>query len=77
MSKITARNLFIYFIFGWHQQFFQIMGDLFHRPVIKAELKPKLQRLLDYMHNNLDQTKEIFDEEMAVSLNFDIKIYRE
>ncbi|XP_073950936.1 dynein beta chain, ciliary-like [Choristoneura fumiferana] len=46
-------------------KFFQIMGDLFHRPVIKAELKPKLNRLLDYMHNNLDQTKEIFDEEMA------------
>ncbi|XP_075982942.1 dynein beta chain, ciliary-like [Anticarsia gemmatalis] len=46
-------------------KFFQIIGDLFHRPIIKAELKPKLHRLLDFMHSNLDAVKEIFDEEMA------------
>nr|CAB3508098.1 unnamed protein product [Spodoptera littoralis] len=46
-------------------KFFQIIGDLFHRPIIKNELKPKLPRLLDYMHANLDAVKEIFDEEMA------------
>ncbi|XP_022817840.1 dynein beta chain, ciliary-like [Spodoptera litura] len=46
-------------------KFFQIIGDLFHRPIIKNELKPKLPRLLDFMHANLDAVKEIFDEEMA------------
>ncbi|KOB79417.1 Uncharacterized protein OBRU01_00328 [Operophtera brumata] len=46
-------------------KFFQIVGDLFHRPLIKKELKPKLTRLLDLMHNNLDVVKEIFDEEIA------------
>lgn len=47
-------------------QFFQIIGDLFHRPIIKKELKPKLTKLLDFMHSNLDAVKEIFDEEIAV-----------
>ncbi|XP_028032579.1 dynein beta chain, ciliary-like isoform X2 [Bombyx mandarina] len=46
-------------------KFFQIIGDLFHRPIIKKELKPKLTKLLDFMHSNLDAVKEIFDEEMA------------
>ncbi|KAJ0173728.1 hypothetical protein K1T71_010877 [Dendrolimus kikuchii] len=46
-------------------KFFQIAGDLFHRPIIKKELKPKLTRLLTLMHNNLDAVKEIYDEEMA------------
>ncbi|XP_013170954.1 PREDICTED: dynein beta chain, ciliary-like [Papilio xuthus] len=46
-------------------KFFQIIGDLFHRPVIKEELKPKLTKLLDLMHSNLDDVKEIFDEEMG------------
>ncbi|CAB3248907.1 unnamed protein product [Arctia plantaginis] len=46
-------------------KFFQIIGDLFHRPIIKAELKPLLPKLLDLMHTNLDHLKEIFDEEMA------------
>lgn len=51
-----------------HFQFFQIIGDLFHRPIIKEELKPKLPRLVDLMHQNLDEVKEIFDEEMAVRI---------
>ncbi|KAJ8713922.1 hypothetical protein PYW08_007542 [Mythimna loreyi] len=46
-------------------KFFQIVGDLFHRPIIRQELKPKLPRLLNFMHGNLDAVKEIFDEEMA------------
>ncbi|KAF9414328.1 hypothetical protein HW555_007725, partial [Spodoptera exigua] len=46
-------------------KFFQIIGDLFHRPIIKNELKPKLPRLVDLMHANLDAVKEIFDDEMA------------
>ncbi|XP_039757462.1 dynein beta chain, ciliary-like [Pararge aegeria] len=46
-------------------KFFQIIGDLFHRPIIKAELKPKVAKVLTFMHTNLDQVKEIFDEEMA------------
>ncbi|XP_068619246.1 dynein beta chain, ciliary-like [Battus philenor] len=46
-------------------KFFQIIGDLFHRPVIKNELKPKLPKVLDMMHANLDDVKEIFDEEMS------------
>ncbi|CAH2045643.1 unnamed protein product, partial [Iphiclides podalirius] len=46
-------------------KFFQIIGDLFHRPIIKEELKPKLPRLLDMMHSNLDDVKEIYDEEMS------------
>ncbi|XP_050667868.1 dynein beta chain, ciliary-like isoform X2 [Leptidea sinapis] len=46
-------------------KFFQIIGDLFHRPTIKNELKPKIPRLLDFMHHNLDDVKEIFDEEMS------------
>lgn len=48
-------------------QFFQIIGDLFHRPIIKKELKIKVAKVLDFMHTNMDQVKEIFDEEMAVS----------
>ncbi|XP_037301353.1 LOW QUALITY PROTEIN: dynein beta chain, ciliary-like, partial [Manduca sexta] len=46
-------------------KFFQIIGDLFHRPLIKQELQPKLPMLLDFMHSNLDAVKEIFDEEMS------------
>ncbi|CAH0400414.1 unnamed protein product [Chilo suppressalis] len=46
-------------------KFFQIIGDLFHRPIIKNELKPKLMKLLDLMHANLDAVKEIYDEEVA------------
>ncbi|XP_045527512.1 dynein beta chain, ciliary-like [Pieris brassicae] len=46
-------------------KFFQIIGDLFHRNIIKNELKPKLSRLVDFMHSNLDAVKEIFDEEMS------------
>ncbi|XP_060805137.1 dynein beta chain, ciliary [Amyelois transitella] len=46
-------------------KFFQIIGDLFHRPIIKKELKPKLSKLLDFMHHNIDNVKEIFDEEIA------------
>ncbi|XP_041969099.1 dynein beta chain, ciliary-like [Aricia agestis] len=46
-------------------KFFQIIGDLFHRPIINKELKPKLPRLLDLMHTNLDTVKQIFDDEMA------------
>ncbi|XP_063367395.1 dynein beta chain, ciliary-like [Cydia amplana] len=46
-------------------KFFQIMGDLYHRPIIKAEIQPKLKKLMDMMHDNLDCVKEIFDEEMA------------
>ncbi|CAB3248911.1 unnamed protein product [Arctia plantaginis] len=46
-------------------KFFQILGDLFHRPIIKNELKPKLGRLISLMDSNLDAVKEIFDEEMA------------
>lgn len=62
--SVSKTNMyFVLFI-----QFFQIIGDLFHRPIIKNELKPKLPRLLDFMHANLDAVKEIFDEEMAVSL---------
>ncbi|KAL0819776.1 hypothetical protein ABMA28_007817 [Loxostege sticticalis] len=46
-------------------KFFQILGDLFHRPIIKNELKPKLIKMVDFMHSNLDAVKEIFDEEIA------------
>lgn len=52
----------IFFFF----QFFQIIGDLYHRPIIKKELKPKVAKVLDFMHSNIDAVKEIFDEEMAV-----------
>ncbi|KAI5631347.1 dynein beta chain, ciliary [Phthorimaea operculella] len=45
-------------------KFFQVIGDLFHRPIINAELQPKLPRLLELMHANLDDVKLIFDEEM-------------
>ncbi|OWR50188.1 Dynein beta chain ciliary [Danaus plexippus plexippus] len=46
-------------------KFFQILGDLYRRPIIQNELKPKVIKILDYMHSNLDAVKEIFDEEMA------------
>ncbi|XP_063628197.1 dynein beta chain, ciliary-like [Cydia splendana] len=46
-------------------KFFQIIGDLYHRPIIKEEIQPKLNKLMDLMHDNLDCVKEIFDDEMA------------
>lgn len=54
-------------MFYFLKQFFQILGDLYRRPIIQNELKPKVIKILDYMHSNLDAVKEIFDEEMAVS----------
>ncbi|VVD05318.1 unnamed protein product [Leptidea sinapis] len=51
-------------------KFFQIIGDLFHRPTIKNELKPKIPRLLDFMHHNLDDVKEIFDEEIIIDAEY-------
>ncbi|KAJ2944771.1 hypothetical protein O0L34_g1660 [Tuta absoluta] len=44
-------------------KFLKVIGDLIHHPIIKAELQPKLQKLLDLMLNNLDAVKDICDEE--------------
>ncbi|GBP61183.1 Dynein beta chain, ciliary [Eumeta japonica] len=48
-------------------KFFQIVGDLYHRPIITKELQPKLQRMLSLMHSNLDSVKAIYDEEVKRS----------
>ena len=72
---IVSESLFkLLYIFGWFldqtMHCNEILGSLADRKLIATELTEKMPLLLDLLNNEMDQAKEIFDQQEVFFLNY-------